>query len=570
MCYLLRFVQKLRPFFPPLSSLQSLNLRTALLRSLTELKKNGILGRDVLLRKTMLDECKGEKFEELLSTFAMIVLRKSAEGTVAIRNVSISSNRSLHHTLQIRCLTLAYRSTLQQALRKRQDLTERGIKYGQTIQRQQQILAHRKQNLSRQVSDNDEACIEHITHVVEGNWTGDKRWVEVLLNGGHIAYNDDQTIENTDLLDGRAEDILFTPSSHRLVKELQYKLTCHKERVRAWKSFRESFHGAVIGEDTSTQELDIKATSSAHSFRKHKDINFDNAGCKDINPSKPHAPYDRLLENLQREMSARTKSKVCRSRSNTEHPEKHNPTLGGAMESARQETATIGETLEMNIAQNSSSTDDEANSLQKARIANPPTYTTDNMLSSPTELHADNTKFVTPANVLSLAERTRLSLKNMRTDRRTSPEASLECEPVFEMDRSDTERSGSSRSRDIVSNSSSLVERTRLSLSFASHSSSKTNKRRSKSSRLSQMYPVNPFETPRRQLQKETLNSPTSGGSTPKEQLFDESAEYASVFKSRPRIALSPMLSPNRSTFDMDSVLGKDIEQMDLSDEEEL
>ena len=63
------WLQKLQPFFPPLEPLQSLNLRAALYRSLNELKKNGVLGRESVLRKTMLDECKGDKFYEILVMF---------------------------------------------------------------------------------------------------------------------------------------------------------------------------------------------------------------------------------------------------------------------------------------------------------------------------------------------------------------------------------------------------------------------------------------------------------------------------------------------------------------------
>lgn len=53
-----------------------------------------------------------------------------------------------------------------------------------------------------------------------------------------------------------------------------------------------------------------------------------------------------------------------------------------------------------------------------------------------------------------------------------------------------------------------------------------------------QSFPVNQFETPRKP-------SPhRSGASTPRDDLFDENADYASVFKSRPRIAQSPIASP--------------------------
>lgn len=68
--------QKLQPFFPPLEPLQSLNLRAALFRCISDLKKNGDLGKEVIIRKTMFDDCKGEKLQELLASFSTGVLQK--------------------------------------------------------------------------------------------------------------------------------------------------------------------------------------------------------------------------------------------------------------------------------------------------------------------------------------------------------------------------------------------------------------------------------------------------------------------------------------------------------------
>src|SRR5690242_9928153 len=68
-------MQKLKPFFPPLDQVQSINLRAALLRSLELAKKSGALGRDAIVRKTMLDECRGERLEEVLSAFSSAVLK---------------------------------------------------------------------------------------------------------------------------------------------------------------------------------------------------------------------------------------------------------------------------------------------------------------------------------------------------------------------------------------------------------------------------------------------------------------------------------------------------------------
>lgn len=41
-----------------------------------------------------------------------------------------------------------------------------------------------------------------------------------------------------------------------------------------------------------------------------------------------------------------------------------------------------------------------------------------------------------------------------------------------------------------------------------------------------------------------TITGTSKRNFTPREELFDQDAEYASVFKARPKIALSPVVSP--------------------------
>lgn len=57
--------QKLQPFFPPLLPIQSINLRAATFTCPNGVKKDGILRKDVTLMKTMFDEYKGERLEEV-------------------------------------------------------------------------------------------------------------------------------------------------------------------------------------------------------------------------------------------------------------------------------------------------------------------------------------------------------------------------------------------------------------------------------------------------------------------------------------------------------------------------
>jgi hypothetical protein len=87
-----------------------------------------------------------------------------------------------------------------------------------------------------------------------------------------------------------------------------------------------------------------------------------------------------------------------------------------------------------------------------------------------------------------------------------------------------------------------LAERTRRSMSLlppVAHEAPRPRRRARPS------FPVNQFVTPRKTSAHSTRSrGEISRASTPQDQLFEEDAEYASVFKSRPRVALSPISSP--------------------------
>lgn len=87
----------------------------------------------------------------------------------------------------------------------------------------------------------------------------------------------------------------------------------------------------------------------------------------------------------------------------------------------------------------------------------------------------------------------------------------------------------------------SLLERTRQSMSLLPPPPTSRPPRQSLAARReSQRFPINQFATP----PKEQSEPSRSGASTPRDDLFTEEAEYASIFKSRPRVAHSPLMSP--------------------------
>jgi hypothetical protein len=127
-----------------------------------------------------------------------------------------------------------------------------------------------------------------------------------------------------------------------------------------------------------------------------------------------------------------------------------------------------------------------------------------------------------------------------------------------------------------------LLERTRLSMmamqSKPRMSMAAREKKEKRKSRQS-LFPVNQFDTPRTRKSFEAIEESISKDPerTPKEVLFSDEIDYDRVFKSRPRIATSPIFSPPQmeneeeygSDEDVDGVTGIDLGDVDQDDDED-
>lgn len=137
---------------------------------------------------------------------------------------------------------------------------------------------------------------------------------------------------------------------------------------------------------------------------------------------------------------------------------------------------------------------------------------------------------------------------------------------------------------DQISNVSTLLERTRLTMAAMSahprtsaaaiQEDTREQKRKSRSS----LFPVNQFDTQRHRESFGAVEEEKSGTKTPREDLLSGDIDYDRVFKSRPRIATSPIFSPekyvnNDGDGDEDvyeeEITGIDLGDVDQSDDED-
>lgn len=191
--------QVLSPNFPPKTPIQSLNLRAGIFKLLTELKKNAVLPREIMLRKTMLDECKGDKFEDLLAAFSMLVLRKivsEGKGTAQ----AIRKPPKPEHVVP---LIIAHHVSLQSQLRQREKLRGDACSHAKSLDMRRMDLAARLQALSRPADNDGGEFSQNDNNVLRERvvyaFAADPRWARFLFEG-NVADVSSSSIVNHDMV----------------------------------------------------------------------------------------------------------------------------------------------------------------------------------------------------------------------------------------------------------------------------------------------------------------------------------------------------------------------------------
>ncbi|KAF3393797.1 hypothetical protein F1880_004770 [Penicillium rolfsii] len=512
---------KLRPFFPPLEPLQSVNLRAALFRALTELKKNGDLGRETILRKTMLDDCKGEKFDELLSVFSTAVLRKlvAASASEMIWNpamtLSTASSISLMDYQNIVPLIIAHQVSLNATGARRSRVQETYEQFSRLLDDKKVELTDRASNLSIQDKNRSQMDSDGLAHELRNNWLGSEEWATALLDGGSHSSTDGflelpfskawkQATELT--VEGLGNGV-----KSDLVVDLEARVLRLRGRLRRWHEFSDSLRK---GRDESNDATRSARQESRLAFQGHQSLTVASIS-KAVRES---AERGRILTEADQSFMSGVNEAIA-GLNGQPHIETAQPSSVTFSEKASVPAPMVNEPQPTR----SSRSEDTQPSLPSTRNSPEiPTELSEQFHSSPpvVRLHPDH-----------------------------HSESDEEPEPELHKPAAST-------------SNYTLVERTRKSMSLIpplpTHESQHPPKRRGPRP----SFPVNQFETPRKSSPPNITRS-----STPQNKLFEEDADYASVFKSRPRIALSPISSPAvhfSPSMDGDESFDLDYDEADL------
>ncbi|KAL2164808.1 hypothetical protein VTH06DRAFT_104 [Thermothelomyces fergusii] len=315
---------KLQPFFPPLDQVQSLNLRAALLKGLEQAKKNGVLGRDAVVRKTMLDECKGERLEEVLAVFSSAVLKK----VVAEQQLSGGGHPALAQTLaldnreypgdraELAALVIAHKASLRRMLDEKNADRARFREFSEWLARKEEAIARKHEEAEAAKRSGREETVtdeekRRVWAIVRDNWAGDGRWMEALFYGDSQSDEDAVLAMSYDhvwrrVQAGRLAELEETSAG--LLERLEHRVQEQQARLEKWQGFRQKLFGKTGAEAaTNGQKQEAKHKGIDLGFREHASLRFDRLSPrKQQRPSSPRqldSHYETLVEGLRSDLA---------------------------------------------------------------------------------------------------------------------------------------------------------------------------------------------------------------------------------------------------------------------------
>ena len=466
----------------------------------------------------MLDECKGDRFEDLLSSFSTLVLESCVERQRMKLKMQIA-DASLNHAIP---LILAYRTSLQASLSQRHQLVGAAQDHASHVADELARLESRRMAV---LSGPDSTPTQEVRSAVDlfrSSFVGDPRWISFLLE----ASPEDHTTSNSQKLS--AGRLGCEDSS--VIIAIDTCLQRHNLELEGWQNFLTS---------QPPQETDRSMHASPHSnqeplliFNEHTAIKPD-AGLRQGKTPEPHPgllepAYAQLWRDLEAEIQPETKpSRLYRF--------------------STVETSQFAYKSELYVEANRSYT----SKPDGPTSTHHPDPDHGRLPDVQSEEHNQVDVGLTETNPSPHKMVPKTAEKSVDTVNQSAPADSSSClAPISNIPSAGHSSHGSIPGPGRRTSPLSLLERARQSMSLAALAVSKRKGQTKKLQTRTSHFPINQFETPERTRYLETPSSVESGDSTPRERIFSADADPASVFKTRNRIALSPTIAPDRNALE--------------------
>lgn len=274
----------------------------------------------------MLDDCKGERLEEVLASFSSAALRSTVVADPGVRRTPVVAvqvaleNRGYQgdgHLL--RPLILAHRTSLRRVLERRREAEAKFRDFGDLLAMKERGIARRHEVLrARQAAAAESGHVSEdvrrtVRRTVRNNWSGNEAWMDTLL-AGDAAGKDGKGLLGTSydrvwrrVQQGRLAEL--EDGGRGLLQQLDGRVEAQKQRLARWDDLRRDMAGGdksrrpaspmkrkVVSKDPS-KGIDLQ-------FNAHKELHVGAArGIVASHEAPLHEDYAAILQDLDEELA---------------------------------------------------------------------------------------------------------------------------------------------------------------------------------------------------------------------------------------------------------------------------
>ena len=280
----------------------------------------------------MLDECKGERLEEVLAVFSNTVLKKVLQGEqsehhqaiarqLAYENFSYTGERTV-----LSALILAHKALLSKHLREKEDSRAKYRDFSNLLDLNDRRIVRRHEQLKEVIKErgaqenlsNKEAAT--LQDRVQRNWSGSDEWLETILYGDSRFHQDGllatsfervwKHVENSSIGD------LEGKQGVGLLEQLDARVRDQENRLARWQDFGRTLSKAGPGSPSKKKGLEPKPTKINLGFNRHQDLQIGRSSANTAGNTSAVSldEYTRLIENMKTELADVGKPQVRNTR----------------------------------------------------------------------------------------------------------------------------------------------------------------------------------------------------------------------------------------------------------------
>ena len=532
-------LQTLQSHFPASGPETCARLLSELSKCLDRLRNDGVLSKDAVSSRKVLQDCKGARFERLLAELSTQVLYKRIVGDGDDRS---AAGQALRHgnplkQAQTTPMRLAYKHALKGQLRERAILDRRWHKFSRTLNTRNEALQLEEQladvaGSPRKDKKIPRRTLDRLHKHIDTNWAGDKAWIDVLLLGDNRQVQN-QLLERPfeDVWGHATKDTLYTIRAEQtgsILQDLERRVQEQSSRLEKWKTVRGDL-SRMANSTTNPKERSLHSLSGESSWEDISSTKNDQSNNEQRKNRAMEA--EKTAKHLVEDEPAIRGNHRVRTKSTLKGPSKSTDDPTPREESSQRVyhlRSRAGDASQQAPRKSNMPQDTDELDQNNARDARPTQYSSEAFDRKPPELKP----------LPSLAERTRMSMALASPTRQESAATSqIKAAPALlerPVSAGKMDQGTQLQASDQMEN---LADRARQSMNLMT-AKTPAPKRPQKTRTSSADF------TKSAALPKRTQTAAEVDTTLLEETIQNLGADYDSVFKSRPRIAVSPVLSP--------------------------